>query len=103
LPDGRPAHFRRRSGSSLLRLLPLLLVAAGPPRDREPRRPEADFVCPEKLPDDEARIRAARKFVERYGARRPRSRMGERLAARQRLLTAHGCRAETLIHTFPES
>ena len=72
------------------------------PPDPPLKQLERGFVCPERLPTDDARIAAARNFVERYGRIRPQSRIGERMAARQRLMTKHRCRPETVQHTFPE-
>ena len=60
-------------------------------------------TCPETLPNDDARRAAALDFVQRYGAIHPRSHMGERLAARARLLQQRGCRPETQNHDFPET
>lgn len=78
-----------------------LLVGAAP--DPRIKTLERSVVCPEKLPDDNSRMAAARDFVQRYGAIYPHSRMGERMAARERLLKRKGCRAEMLHHSFPET
>ena len=84
-----------------LRFLPFILLVAAAP-DPWLKSLERSVVCPETLPDDAARIAAVRHFVERYGAIHPGSRMGERLAARERLLGRLRCQPETLQHSFPE-
>lgn len=65
----------------------------------------AAITCPDRLPDDQARIRNVRTFYELYGQFRPKSHAGERMAYRDTLLRARKCPAQgdTLIHTFPES
>ena len=86
--------------------LALLLLGQAQP----PRQPPASltplargFVCPERLASDDARAAAVTRFVQSYGRLRPRSRMGERLDYRARLMRERGCRAEDQIYSFPES
>ncbi|QJU58041.1 hypothetical protein HL653_09725 [Sphingomonas sp. AP4-R1] len=85
-----------------------LVAAAAPGTGLAPaqkRELAAAIVCPERLPDDQARIRSARSFYELYGRFRPGSHAGERMAYRDTLLHARKCSAQgdALIHTFPES
>lgn len=63
---------------------------------------ERRFVCPERLLDDEARNAAALDFVEYYGSIYPKSPMGERLSARERLMKTKHCKYEQTEHTLPE-
>lgn len=62
------------------------------------------LVCPERLPDDAARIRNTQAFMTLYARFAPQSRAGTRMALRDRVLTAKRCRdPRPLQHSFPES
>lgn len=91
------------SGGARLALCAVLLPAASPPTRGQEAALARTLVCPERLPDDAARLAQATRFVEAYGRLHPKSRMGERVAARDRLLKAKRCRPENLRYSFPET
>jgi hypothetical protein len=64
--------------------------------------PAPRFTCPEKLPDDAARMKAVRDHVVRYRVGHPGASIAESLAVRDRLLAQHRCKAEVIQHSFPE-
>jgi hypothetical protein len=49
------------------------------------------FICPESLPSDEARLDAAKLFVEQVAAIEPHLTIGELIGYRLTLLRKHGC------------
>lgn len=81
----------------------LLLAAATPPTASQEAALARTLVCPERLRDDAARLAQTTRFVQAYGRIAPRSRMGERMAARDRILAAKQCRSDGLQYSFPET
>lgn len=79
--------------------------AAAPLTPLQTRALSRAITCPERLPDDAARLRNTEHFFGLYGTFRPHSHAGERMAFRDRLLRAKKCRLQPdpLIQTFPES
>lgn len=79
-------------------------AAAGPPLSTAQQNALArTFVCPEKLPDDAARLQAVTRFMDDYAAMRPTATVNDRLAFRSRLLAKHHCALEGAQYTFPQS
>lgn len=94
-------------GSVSVLLASLIALAGGIApslSDAQRQAMERMFVCPAALPDDDARILAVRRFVERYGALAPRSTIAERMAFHDHLVVGKRCPEmdHDLIHTFPE-
>lgn len=81
----------------------LLLAGAAPPTASQEAALARTLVCPERLRDDAARLAQTTRFVHAYGRIVPGSRMGERMAARDRILAAKRCRPDGLQYSFPET
>jgi hypothetical protein len=84
-----------------------LLVAAGTPSTTltmaQEHRLNRILVCPERLADDQARIRNTDQFMQLYSRLSPSAKAGDRMELRGRLLIAKKCRQkDSLQYTFPE-
>lgn len=90
-------------GGARLALTAILLPAASPLTPAQEAALARTMVCPDRLPDDAARLAQTTRFVGAYGRLYPRSRMGDRLSERDRILKARRCRPENLQYSFPET
>ena len=86
----------------------LIAVAATASSDlstAERRDLERVLICPERLRSDAARLRNTERFVARFAAHAPSSRMGFRMQVRNEIMARKKCRRSgpQLGYTFPES
>lgn len=83
------------------------LIAASAPSltPSQKRTLEREFICPERLPDDEARIEAVKRFINRYAIFAPRSSINERMAFRDSLFAKNNCAPpkRELHYDFPQT
>lgn len=85
----------------------LLVAAAGavmPLSSSQQRDLDKNFVCPEKLPDDAARLQAITSFMQAYARFDGKATVNDRLAYRAWLLARHKCTTTDETHySFPQT
>ncbi|TRW14337.1 hypothetical protein [Glacieibacterium frigidum] len=82
-----------------------MLAAAAPLTVPQRQSLERGFICPERLPDDGARLSAITRFMDEYARLRPAATVNDRLAQYDELLARRRCapRGDTAHYSFPQS
>ena len=83
----------------------VLILAAAALSPSQARQLERIIICPEKLPSDDARFAAVKRFMNGYARIDPRATAAERMAFRARVLARKRCRGlqSEPHYSFPET